>query len=49
MKLDQKGVVYEECNNVDLMMEKGFMSMPILEVDGKVMNYLNAVNWVKEI
>jgi len=31
------------------MLKNGFMSMPILEVNGKVMNYLNAVKWVKEI
>ena len=48
-KLDQKQVIYEECNNMDIMIEKGFQSVPMLEVDGKIMNYLNAVNWIKEI
>ena len=31
------------------MLKKGFMSMPMLEVDGEIKNYLNAVKWVKEI
>lgn len=31
------------------MKDKGFMSVPMLEVNDKVMNYLNAVNWLKEI
>jgi len=48
-KLDQKQVVYEECNDVDIMMEKKFLSMPMLQVDGEIMNYLNAINWLKEI
>ena len=34
---------------MDIMIEKGFQSVPMLEVDGKIMNYLNAVNWIKEI
>lgn len=48
-KLDQKNVVYEECNDMDVMLSKGFMSMPILEVNGEIKDYLNAVNWLKEI
>jgi len=31
------------------MIEKGFMSMPMLQIDGEIMNYLNAINWLKEI
>jgi len=48
-KLDQKQVIYEECNDMNIILKKGFMSMPMLEVDGEVMNYLNAINWLKEI
>ncbi len=48
-RLDSKGVDYEICNDIDLMIEKGFRSMPILEVNEKIMNYLEAINWTKEI
>lgn len=45
-KLDQKNISYEINNDVDLMQEKGFMSMPMLEVDGELMDFGTAVNWV---
>jgi len=45
-KLDQKQIIYEKCNDMDIMIEKGFQSVPILEVDGKVMNYNEAIKWV---
>jgi len=48
-KLDQKQVVYEKCNDMDIMMEKSFLSMPILQVDGKIMNFNEAIKYVKEI
>jgi hypothetical protein len=31
------------------MLSKGFMSMPVFEVDGVIKNYLEAVKWLKEI
>ena len=48
-KLDEKGVMYEKVSDVEIMKQKGFMSVPMLEVDGNIMNYLEAINWVKEI
>jgi len=47
-KLDEKGVMYEKVSDVEIMKQKGFMSVPMLEVDGNIMNYLEAINWVKE-
>lgn len=47
-KLDEKNITYDICSDIELMILKGFQSMPILEVDGKIMNYLNAINWIKE-
>ena len=47
-KLNNSHVQYEEINDIDLMISKGFMSMPMLEVDGVVMNFLNANNWINE-
>jgi len=48
-KLDEKGVIYEKVSDINIMRQKGFMSAPMLEVDGKIMDYLQAINWVKEI
>ena len=34
MKLDKKGVQYEECLDVEVMKSKGISALPQLEVDG---------------
>jgi glutaredoxin-related protein len=47
-KLDEKGVIYEKVSDINIMRQKGFMSAPMFEVDGNIMNYLEAINWVKE-
>ena len=47
--LDQKNVTYEEVNDEDLMRSMGFMSMPQLKVDGVVMKFADALQWVKTI
>jgi len=47
-KLKQKGIQYEEINDVDQMMTKGFSEAPKLEVDGVVYGFTEAVNWIKE-
>lgn len=48
LKLKQKNIMYEEINDVELMKAKGFKEAPKLEVDGVVMDFKEAVNWVKE-
>jgi len=45
-KLDQKEVIYEECNDMDIMIKKGFQSVPILQINDKFMNYNEAIKWV---
>ena len=34
---------------MDIMIEKKFLSMPMLEVDGEIMNFNEAIKYVKEI
>ena len=47
-KLQQKGIEYEEINDVDKMTERGFQEVPKLELeDGTVMGFGEAVNWLK--
>lgn len=48
-KLKAKGVDYEEITDVDVMRDKGFMSAPMLEVDGKTMTFVEAIKWVNEV
>lgn len=48
MKLEQKNINFEENNNVEVMLQKGFTTAPVLEVDGVVYNYKEAVKWIGE-
>ena len=48
MKLDQKGIQYENITDVYVMQAKGFKEAPKLEVDGVIMDFKEAVNWIKE-
>jgi len=47
-RLDNKNIQYELCSDVNIMISKGFNLMPVLEVEEKNMNYLDAINWIKE-
>ena len=48
MKLKQKNIGYIEVTDVELMQEKGFKSVPKIEVDGVVYDFKEAVDWIKE-
>lgn len=48
-KLKDKNIEFNIINDVNVMIEKGFMAAPILEVDGKSMNYMDANTWVNNI
>ena len=47
-KLKQKSIDYEEINDVDVMVQKGFTAVPMLEVDGVVYDFKQAVEWIGE-
>lgn len=47
-KLQSAGIDYVEVNDVDVMVSKGLLSAPNLEVDGKMMDFVQATNWIKE-
>jgi glutaredoxin len=47
-KLDEKNITYEVCSDVKVMMEKGMRSVPMLEVNNKIINYEESLNWIKE-
>ena len=44
-KLNEKNIEFVT-EGEDVMIEKGFLSAPMLEVDGKVMDFGDAVRWV---
>lgn len=45
-KLTSKEINYKEVNDIDYMTELGFMEVPVLEVDGKRMSFVEANDWV---
>lgn len=48
-KLKDKKIEYEEVNDVDIMMEKGITNVPVLEVNGELMNFKTAFNYVETL
>ena len=47
-KLAQKNISYEEINDVEIMKEKGFLAVPLLEVDGEIMDFVAANKWINQ-
>lgn len=47
-KLEQKNIEFKENNDVKLMMQKGFTSAPMLEIDNIIYNFKEAVEWIGE-
>lgn len=45
-KLKSKNIDYIEITDTNIMIEKGYMSVPVLEVDDKVMNFTDANTWI---
>ena len=48
-KLDAKGIQYQEITDKQVMLEKGFTSMPMLEVNGQVYDFAGARKWVNSL
>lgn len=48
-KLINSGIEYSEINDISIMQEKGYMTVPILEVDDKSMDFAEANNWINNI
>lgn len=46
-KLQSAGIQYETVNDVEVMRAKGFQEAPKLEVNGVVMGFKEAVDWIK--
>lgn len=48
-KLKQKNIQYEEINDIEIMKEKGYLTVPILELDGKSMDFKVAIDWINSL
>ncbi len=48
-KLDDKNIEYSVVDNVDEIVSKGFTTVPMLIVDGKELNFHDAVAWVNGV
>ena len=47
-KLKQKNISYTEINDVNEIRKTGYLAVPLLEVDGKIMEFSEANNWINE-
>lgn len=45
-KLDERGMQYQENTVVEEMLSLGITSVPVLCVDGQMMDFANAVKWI---
>lgn len=47
-KLEEKGISYEHIYDFDSkeLTDKGFYSMPVLEVEGEYLDFKKAIDWV---
>lgn len=48
-KLDEKKMAYYENNVIEEMTELGIMSIPMLSVDGKLLDFIQANQWINSI
>lgn len=48
-KLTAAHLDFETCEDQEIMKKKGFNTAPIVEVDGKNMEFKEAVDWIKTV
>ena len=47
-KLDSKEISYDIISDTSVMVNKGIETVPVLEVNGNVMDFKTAVDWINE-
>ena len=47
-KLNLKNIPYELCTDIDEMEKLGIMSVPVLEVDGNLLQFKEATEWINK-
>lgn len=48
-KLKSRNVEYKEVNDVEVMSGKGITMVPMLEVDGNIMDFKSANDWLNSL
>ena len=48
-KLDEKGINYESCTDVNKILSLGITTVPMLRVEDKMMGFSEAVKWVSTV
>jgi glutaredoxin len=48
-KLNAKQISFNEINDANVMIAKGFSSVPMLEIDGKLLGFVEANNFLKTL
>lgn len=48
-KLKQKNIKYEECADIKIMQDKGLTFAPVLEVDGNLYDFAEAVKFINTL
>ena len=46
-KLEDKGIEFTENEDIDEMLSMGIMNAPTLSVNGKLLDIMSALDWVK--
>lgn len=46
--LDRVGLSYNVCSDIDTMINMGLNELPVLEVNGELLNKNEAIAWVKK-
>ena len=45
-KMNERGMQYQEITAVEEMLSLGITSVPVLYVDGRMMDFVDAVKWI---
>ena len=45
-KLNEKNIQYEECNDTEIMKAKGIQLLPVLEINGDLLDFKQATEWI---
>lgn len=48
-KMGNKHIQFEEITDTNIMTEKGITSVPMMEVDGKMLGFLEANNYINSL
>jgi hypothetical protein len=47
-KLTKAGIDFSVCDDVDFMKSQGWHEAPMLEINGKIMDFRAAVEWINQ-